>query len=167
MRKIEIRCHGELPPDTLAAVNSNSHRWPAEAEMDAARRQCEMSGVRWTARREQILRLLVQAETPVRPYDLIKVVQGEGPTNPPSVYRALDALVGAGLVHRIPSLNAFIACRHPGLAHTPSFLICESCQSVEEVPTLAEGLLQALSGDSLFKPHGLAIEAFGLCAACQ
>ena len=54
---------------------------------------------------------------------------------PISVYRAIDALLEAGVIHRLESKNAFFACRR--LDHTagrrPIFLACEKCNAVQEV----------------------------------
>ena len=47
--------------------------------------------------------------------------------------RALDFLRDNGLVHRIESRNAFIACAHNHESHDPVvFLICEKCGAVGE-----------------------------------
>ena len=47
---------------------------------------------------------------------------------PPTVYRALDFLVQEQLVHRIPSLNAYLGCNAPGAPHCGQFLICRDCR---------------------------------------
>lgn len=167
MKKIEIYGHGASPSRALDAANSNCEGSFTEAELDAARKQCEAAGIRWTARREQMFGLLLKADAPVKPYDLMRILQSEGQIAPPTVYRALEALVVAGLVHRIPSLNAFVACRHTGALHTPSFLICETCQGVEEIPTSAEDLMEVIRRNSTFHPRELAIEVFGRCVGCQ
>src|ERR1700744_3224969 len=101
VKKIEIRCHGVPPPGGIDPANANDEA-PLEAGLDVARRQCEAAGVRWTWRRQQMLGLLLKADAPVKPYDLIRILQDEGQVAPPTVYRALDALAEAGLVHRIP-----------------------------------------------------------------
>jgi Fe2+ or Zn2+ uptake regulation protein len=53
---------------------------------------------------------------------------------PITVYRALDFLMENGLVHRIESRNAFLACAHDHDATSMvAFLICERCGSVGEI----------------------------------
>ena len=52
---------------------------------------------------------------------------------PITIYRALDFLRENGLVHRIESRNAFIACVHNHDSGDPVvFLICEKCGAVGE-----------------------------------
>ena len=51
---------------------------------------------------------------------------------PISVYRAIEALVAAGIVHRFESRNAFFAC-HAGHEMRQLVLACEACGRVAEV----------------------------------
>ena len=52
---------------------------------------------------------------------------------PITVYRALEFLRENGLVHRIESRNAFVACVHNHAAgDLVVFLICERCGAVGE-----------------------------------
>src|SRR5271167_4230251 len=54
---------------------------------------------------------------------------------PITIYRALDFLRENGLVHRIESRNAFVACAHNhGDNDLVVFLICEKCGAVGEAP---------------------------------
>ena len=52
---------------------------------------------------------------------------------PITVYRALDFLLAHGLVHKIESRNAFIACSHPHDGEPAALLICENCGMVAEL----------------------------------
>jgi len=88
---------------------------------------------------------------------------------PITVYRALDFLMANGLVHRIESRNAYLACAHD---HDPAslvaFLICERCGSVGEIP--AAPVAQSLSAAaraSGFVPKLSVVEITGTCAHCQ
>jgi hypothetical protein len=52
-------------------------------------------------------------------------LRDDGFRAPLQVYRALDKLLAAGLVHRLESINSFVACAHPhphvhGMAPSPS-----------------------------------------------
>ena len=49
---------------------------------------------------------------PVSAYELIEQVRAKGVSAPPTVYRALQRLIGDGLAHRLESLNAF-RCLQP------------------------------------------------------
>ena len=81
---------------------------------------------------------LTQAEAPLSAYTILDQLRDDGLRAPLQVYRALDKLVDFGLVHRLESLNAFVACNHPagetsGRSHgTVAFAICEKCEGVTE-----------------------------------
>ncbi len=85
-----------------------------------------------------------------------------------SVYRALDFLLEAGLVHRLESRNAFILCPHQhGRNDTVIFLICESCGRVEEAMSeKVRGGLNEVAGRLHFSLKGQVIELKGQCTAC-
>src|SRR3954470_20560978 len=81
-----------------------------------------------------VLGTLEKAEGPLSAYTILDALRSDGLRAPLQVYRALDKLLAFGLVHRLESLNAFVACAHPH-CHASSmmaFAICEKCGSVEE-----------------------------------
>jgi Fur family zinc uptake transcriptional regulator len=85
------------------------------------------------------------------------------------VYRALDFLMENGLVHRIESRNAYLACAHDhDAAAMVAFLICERCGSVGEIPAVpvAQGLNAAARATG-FAPKLSVVEITGTCAHCQ
>ena len=88
---------------------------------------------------------------------------------PITVYRALDFLRDNGLVHRIESRNAFVACVHNhGGADLVVFLICERCGAVGEAP--GGGVAEALKASSRaagFAPKSPVIEIAGICSHCR
>ena len=67
---------------------------------------------------------------------------------PITVYRALDFLMENGLVHRIESRNAFLACAHNHDASSSvAFLICDRCHSateLEDAQIVEDGVAQAV-----------------------
>jgi hypothetical protein len=70
-----------------------------------------------------------RSERPLSAYTILDQLRDQGFRAPLQVYRALDKLVEFGLVHRLESLNAFVACRHPDCEdhETIAFMICEKC----------------------------------------
>ena len=129
--------------------------------------RCRAAGETWTAPRDRVYRLLLEAEVPLGAYDLIDHLSRPGqPVGPPTVYRALEFLLRLGLVHRIESRNAFVACAHPGAPHQAQFAICERCGRAEELtldtPEVARA--SALLG---FEVRSALLEVSGLCPACQ
>ncbi|MEL6862755.1 MAG: transcriptional repressor, partial [Pseudomonadota bacterium] len=127
----------------------------------------QKSGQRLTPIRRKVLALLVSAGGPAKAYDLMRQLDGEGAAKPPTVYRALDFLQALGLVHKIESLNAYVACGHMHHRHSAVFLICDACGSAEELH--AERTSQALENDTksvAFALERAVIEARGTCRNC-
>jgi Fur family zinc uptake transcriptional regulator len=118
-----------------------------------------------------VLDELCAAGGPVGAYEMIDrvaKVTGKRPA-PVQIYRALDFLVENGLVHRLASRNAFMACGHGHDAHEPAiFLICDVCGSVTEATSReATQSLSAVASDCGFAPRAQVIEIAGRCATCQ
>ncbi|RBC86170.1 transcriptional repressor, partial [Xanthomonas oryzae pv. oryzae] len=87
---------------------------------------------------------------------------------PPTVYRALDFLMANGFVHKLESVNAFVACHHPNSAqHSVPFLICDRCHSAVELEDHDVVLqLEARAKALGFQPQAQTLEVHGLCAKC-
>jgi Fur family transcriptional regulator, zinc uptake regulator len=125
---------------------------------------------RLTPGRKAVLEVLEGAGRPVGAYemiDLLAVRTGKRPA-PTQVYRALDFLVEQGLVHRLASRNAFLACGHAhGAAEPVAFLICDGCGHVDEAtsPALAADVAGVARAKG-FAPRAQIIEIAGRCAAC-
>ena len=114
-----------------------------------------------------MLELLLEAEAPLKAYDMIAAYASGGPpAKPPTVYRALDFLEKQGFAHRIESLNAYVPCRIRGAEHRAAFLICECCGSAQEVEPDFSPVLAA-AGLAGYSIRGLTLEARGLCPACR
>lgn len=136
----------------------------AQAETLAAER-----GARLTPVRRRVLEILLEGHRALGAYDLLDRLAAEGfGKQPPVVYRALDFLAEQGFVHRIAGLNAFMACTHPGTAHTPAVLICRACHAVAETPAAAaHAALSHDAGANGFAIERVMIEALGLCPGCR
>jgi len=86
---------------------------------------------------------------------------------PPTVYRALAALGERGQIHRLESLNAYVACQSEAHHQTSVLSICEDCGVVEETfePDIFS-LLSAALRKSGFSAQRHIIEVNGICASC-
>src|SRR6202158_2631430 len=74
---------------------------------------CAERGQRLTPMRRQVLEVLATSHNPLGAYEIMDRLAGTGPRPAPiTVYRALDFLMENGLVHRIESRNAYLACAH-------------------------------------------------------
>jgi Fur family zinc uptake transcriptional regulator len=121
---------------------------------------------RLTEPRRRVLELLLAARGPVKAYDLI-AAYGDGGAKPPTVYRALEFLERMGFVHRLESLNAYVACRRSGEVHAAAFLICECCGATVEIEPEVSAGVEAAAGAHGYALRGLTLEARGLCGACR
>ncbi|MEL6377747.1 MAG: Fur family transcriptional regulator [Pseudomonadota bacterium] len=132
-----------------------------------ARQLVEARGQKLTKVRRKVLQLLLESDEPAKAYHLMDQLDGEGSPKPPTVYRALDFLQEMGLVHKIESLNAFVACEHIHHAHAAAFLICTACGKAEELH--AVGTNEAMIAESSaagFRVQSTVIEARGICKEC-
>ncbi len=130
---------------------------------------CRNRGERFTPIRRQVLQALLSSHRPLGAYDVIELLaRGHARPAPITVYRALDFLIEQGLVHRIVSRNAFLACAHNHDERaTVAFLICDHCGAVGEIPaaSLAQPLIDGARHDG-FAPKFTVVEITGTCAHC-
>lgn len=150
------------------AFQPHDHSRCRDSVMEGALRLVEDQGLRLTPIRLRVLEILADSHRPLGAYDVLDRLAREGhPRQPPLAYRALDFLCANGLAHRINRLNAFTACRAPGRAHVPSFLICRACGRAAEAtaPALTKAVAR-MAGDEGFLPDPVGVEALGLCAPC-
>lgn len=113
---------------------------------------------------------LENASSPLSAYTILDGLRDEGVRAPLQIYRALEKLVALGKVHKLESLNAFIACSHPhcGTHSVSAFGICDKCETVFEIAD--DGLnanLQELAKAHSFISNRAVIELRGICATCQ
>jgi Fur family transcriptional regulator, zinc uptake regulator len=137
--------------------------------MAIAEAQCLERGRRLTPIRRQVLAVLLGSHQPLGAYDIMERLAPRGPRPAPiTVYRALEFLLENGLVHRIESRNAFIACVHNHASAEPVvFLICERCGMVGEAASAeVANTLRSAARAAGFTPKSPVIEIAGVCAHC-
>ena len=109
---------------------------------------------------------------PLSAYAILDELRDEGFRAPLQVYRALEKLVGQGLVHKLESMNAFVACAHPddkcaGHGMT-AFAICDVCGNVIEFHHHEmEHALQEHLDRKGFEMERAVVEIRGKCAQCR
>ena len=154
-----------------ACSSPDHHVHDAAGFVSAVQRACSERGLRLTEIRARVLGLVADAGKPIKAYDLLdKVREGEGAgaAAPPTVYRALDFLLANGFIHKLESVNAFVACHHPDAAqHSVPFLICDRCYSATELEDASiVASLDAAARGLGFAPQAQTLEVHGLCARC-
>lgn len=150
-------------------TDPNHHVEGADAYVQEVERACRARGLRLTPIRAQVLRLIADAGGPVKAYELLdRMKETHESAAPPTVYRALDFLFENGFIHKLASINAFVACHHPGAeAHAVPFLICDACQRAWELEDQdVVSTLELRARAHGFKPRAQTLEVHGLCADC-
>ncbi len=148
--------------------DEHDHRACLARALEQAALLCAQSGARLTDLRRRVLELIWASHVPVGAYDLLEQLSNDlGRTAPPTVYRALDFLLGQGLIHRVESLNAFVGCADPGDEHAGHFLICTECGNAAELhdPRIDKAIA-ASTGDLGFTITRKTVEVLGRCAIC-
>jgi Fur family zinc uptake transcriptional regulator len=113
-----------------------------------------------------ILGVLSAAARPLSAYDILAELRDSAIRAPNQVYRALDKLARAGLVHRIEALNAFIACGHEH-GSRPAFVICEDCGAVKELEDERLNQIARSVARMGFAVARVSLEIYGHCCKCQ
>ncbi len=68
--------------------------------------------LRFTKLRQDVFQEIASTYTSIGAYDVLARLAEKGTRLAPiSVYRAIDALIEAGVIHRLESKNAYFACR--------------------------------------------------------
>ncbi len=133
-----------------------------------AEKVCLENKCRLTPIRKKVLELIWRSHKPIKAYDLLAQLSSEDfIEKPPTVYRALDFLIENKLIHRIESQNAFIGCNTNHDTSDSKFLICDSCNEVEELsePKIQK-TLDEISKKQGFTPSLVNVEVHGTCAQC-
>lgn len=137
--------------------------------MAAAERRCAGRGVRFTEQRRRVLEVVAGSHLAIGAYQILEQLGRDGRVPAPiSVYRALEFLVQQGLIHRVASRNAYVACSDPDESHAAQFLICDQCGTVSELhdANVAATLARKAAGEG-FTISAAVVEVVGLCAACS
>lgn len=124
------------------------------------------------------LALLRESSKPISAYEILDQLRQYGMRSPPTIYRALDALLKQGLIHKVESLNAYVACHndkhahaahgHSGKASLVLFAICAQCGAAEEVaaPSFAKAVLK-YNPEFLAAVQSRILEIKGVCQVCS
>jgi len=161
---------------TEAAAKQSASMSGSQAErrlakaVDRASQAFTEKNIRFTKLRQDVFQEIASTYTSIGAYDILARLAEKGTRLAPiSVYRAIDALIEAGVIHRLESKNAYFACRRLDHAtgRRPIFLACERCNAVLEAD--AEGIFDTIdrvSRAASFQPRVKFVEVSGLCRSC-
>lgn len=156
------------PSNAAQGHNPKSNRRLAEA-VERATAAFASNNLRFTDLRRQVFEEIAATFTAVGAYEVLDRLANKGTRLAPiSVYRAIDALLEAGVIHRLESKNAFFACRRPHEhGSRPIFLVCETCGTVSEVDGQdVFDLIDRVAKSVSFQPKVKFVEVSGICSDC-
>lgn len=148
----------------------HNHKSCIALALKRAEREFEARKLRLTEQRRRVLEEIAGSHHAIGAYEILERLGRKGVRLAPiSVYRAIDALLSAGVIHRLESRNAFFACH---ATHTAEYdqlvLACEGCGRVAEVP--GKPVFEAIASaarQAAFQPGHTVAEVSGMCADCQ
>ena len=158
-----------MPQPVFHSPGHDHERCTADA-LEHAEALCAERSQRLTPIRRQVLEVLLESHNPLGAYEIMDRAAANGTRPAPiTIYRALDFLRDNGLVHRIESRNAFVACvNNHASGDLVVFLLCEHCGAVGEAPSAAVAdQLKAAARAAGFTPKAPVIEISGVCAHCR
>jgi Fur family transcriptional regulator, zinc uptake regulator len=150
----------------------HNHESCQAAVLERAHRQFEKKGIRLTELRRSVLNEIAGSHEALGAYEVLERLARKGTRLAPiSLYRAIDALLAAGAVHRLESRNAFFACHAQHASSNEDhklFLVCESCGRVAEVGShRLFGEISTAAEEVSFLPKHTVAEVSGLCTDCR
>jgi Fur family transcriptional regulator, zinc uptake regulator len=150
------------------ARSSHDHAGCIRRAVSSAERLCEEKQIRLTPMRKRVLEIIWRAHEPIGAYDILaEIAKDHEKAAPPTVYRALEFLQDAGLVHRVDSLNAFLGCDRPESPHASQFLVCSKCRRTSEIQDAELTRVLSQRAEALgYRLEGSAVEIKALCTEC-
>jgi Fur family zinc uptake transcriptional regulator len=147
----------------------HDHKGCVAGAISAAEAIVGARGLRFTPLRRRVFAIVLRSHRPLGAYDVLAALgkARQRQPRPPTVYRALDFLCTQGIVHRIDSLNAYVACFLPAKPHRALFLLCEACGRAAELEDkrLKEAL-SACAAAAQFAVEREMVELSGRCRDC-
>jgi Fur family transcriptional regulator, zinc uptake regulator len=156
------------PPDAFPAPEHDHDRCLEEA-MERARKAFDDKGLKLTPLRRAVFGEIASSHRAIGAYEVLDKLAERGERLAPiSVYRAIDALLAAGIVHRFESRNAFFACHSGHDVRTRHLVLsCETCGRIAEVDgNKAFAAIDKAAASAAFSPKGAVVEVWGVCADC-
>jgi Fur family zinc uptake transcriptional regulator len=154
-----------LPEKGASLVNS-----AVEQRLEQATELCRNRGQSLTPLRRRVFEIVLGADRPLGAYDVLEILARDadrGRVAPPTVYRSLDFLLEQGLVHKVLSVNGFVACSQATRPHAAELFICRQCgNTVEVARKITDRRLEAAADALDFKIESVVLEVRGLCSDC-
>lgn len=158
-------------PDHAFPTPGHDHGPCVKETLARAADAFEAKGLRLTPLRRRVLEEVAASHHAIGAYEILERLarKEESRLAPISVYRALDALLEMGVVHRLESRNAFFACHtaHDKNGNRQIVLACERCATVAEVAApVAFDAIDGAAKTAGFRTSRALVEVVGLCTTC-
>jgi Fur family zinc uptake transcriptional regulator len=133
--------------------------------VNKAQQYCKQHGHRFTDPRQRVLQVLASKQQGLGAYEILaELTTKDYQPAPPTIYRAIEFWEKHGFVHKIPSLKKYRVCTHSHPNSHTIYMICKSCDSVEEIHSKQELLPSTVK--NRFQVSSLSTEVFGECDEC-
>ncbi|MEQ1789954.1 MAG: Fur family transcriptional regulator [Rickettsiales bacterium] len=117
---------------------------------------------------KNVLNLLKKSKKPLTAYDILGKLQNSGVKAPQTVYRALETLIERGMIHRVQSLGAFVACHSVEEDHGTQFAVCRQCKTVIELHDHRIcDFIKEIGNNIKFSIEREMLEIIGICNDCK
>jgi len=160
----------------MIELEDHDHSHCVSQMLGAAEKLCKERGLRLTDQRKAVLEVLCSSHVPASAYDIldrlnrVRKEKNETMLAPISIYRALEFLMEHGIIHRIESRNAYVACTHciDGHRDVIIFLLCDDCGRAAEFQSESlSGLIDTIAATAHFTPNAPVLEIRGICSDCR
>lgn len=145
----------------------------SESSFNQAQKIIESQDRPTTDKRCKLLAVMLTENKPLSAYELTDKYNREYGEHiiATSVYRILDWLIGANVVHRLNALNKYVACQRDECVQQSSIsflVICKHCEKISE-KRISDSLREAINehvSESQFSQVSQHIEMIGECETC-
>ncbi len=136
--------------------------------IDTASAILKAGNLKDTRPRRIVLDALKRHKKPVSPYALQRWLAAKASElNIATIYRVLDALKDAHIVHSHPCDGSVFLCSMPDNTGHHGFLHCTSCENIEEYADERLCTIEnQIARHAKFKPQMHLSEVIGLCSHC-
>lgn len=158
----------QMTAASLPPTSPHDHQSCISDTLAHAEAICQSHNKRLTENRRAVLELLLDSHCALGAYEILRRFDWGGRARAPvQVYRALNFLESMGLVHRVASSNAYVACYRLAERHGAVLFVCKACGVVMEGEKLElESIMDQLARQSGFTIHSRLLEAVGYCPNC-
>ena len=134
--------------------------------INKAQSYCESYKYRFTEPRQRVLEVIVEQNSPITAYNILRLLSVKKDINPPTVYRAIEFWSQHSFIHRVESMNSYIACnsnhKHKGI----QVLICDECGLTKEICINDLTISANIRKKEAFLVKNWNMEVHGICSNC-